>query len=122
MQSTRLKTAVLCALLQCSALCATGLHAGHRRSLPRRQAATSTVRLLGLPDLALSSTSRWLRHPSLSEPSAPFSDGPATLDQDPAGGVILAPVTLYREVAELIRPSSASFAVRDRRPERSETE
>jgi hypothetical protein len=46
------------------------------------------VRLLGTADMALSSASRWLRHPSLSEPGAAFSDGPAILDVDPAGALI----------------------------------
>jgi hypothetical protein len=48
----------------------------------------SIVRLLGVADLALSSSSRWLRHPSVTEPGAPFADGPAILDNDPAGAVI----------------------------------
>jgi hypothetical protein len=48
----------------------------------------SIVRLLGVADLALSSSSRWLRHPSVSEPGAPFAEGPAILDNDPAGAVI----------------------------------
>jgi hypothetical protein len=43
----------------------------------------SVVRLLGVADLALSSSSRWLRHPSITEPGAPFADGPAILDNDP---------------------------------------
>ena len=58
-----------------------------------RQAA---ARLIGAPDLVLSSSSRWLRHPSLSEPGAPFSDAPATLDSDPAGGIIGPPISNYR--------------------------
>ncbi len=40
---------------------------------------------LGSADLALSSSSRWLRHPSLVEPGAAAADGPAALDVDPAG-------------------------------------
>lgn len=48
----------------------------------------SIVRLLGVADLALSSSSRWLRHPSITEPGAPFADSPAILDNDPAGAMI----------------------------------
>jgi len=48
----------------------------------------AVVRLVGSADLALSSASRWLRHPSLSEPGAAFADGPAMLDNDPAGAAI----------------------------------
>jgi len=49
------------------------------------------VGLLGTADLALSSASRWLRHPSLTEPGAPFADAPAVLDADPAGAMIAPP-------------------------------
>ena len=51
----------------------------------------AVVRLLGAADLALSSASRWLRHPSLTEPGAPFADGPAILDNDPAGAALAPP-------------------------------
>jgi hypothetical protein len=51
----------------------------------------AVVRLLGTADLALSSASRWLRHPSLTEPGASFADGPAILDNDPAGAAIAPP-------------------------------
>lgn len=57
------------------------------RDLEARRALTS---VLGTPDLALSSSSRWLRHPSLAEPTAPFADAPAALDVDP-GGAFVAP-------------------------------
>lgn len=42
----------------------------------------------GLSDLALSSSSRWLRHPSLAEPGAATWDAPLGLDVDPAGMTI----------------------------------
>lgn len=51
----------------------------------------AVVSLLGTADLALSSASRWLRHPTLSEPGAAFADAPAILDADPAGAVISPP-------------------------------
>ena len=55
------------------------------RSLEARLALAEVI---GSPDLALSSSSRWLRHPSLSEPSAAFADGPATFDTDPGGAFV----------------------------------
>jgi hypothetical protein len=54
----------------------------------RHPEVQSVVRVLGVADLALSSSSRWLRHPSITEPGAPFADGPAILDNDPAGAAI----------------------------------
>lgn len=66
------------------------LDAAARRARQRERApqAQAIGRLLGVADLALSSSSRWLRHPSVSEPGAPFADGPAILDNDPAGAAI----------------------------------
>jgi hypothetical protein len=49
---------------------------------------TRVARATGLSDLALSSSSRWLRHPSLAEPSAAAWDAPIGLDVDPAGATI----------------------------------
>jgi hypothetical protein len=48
-------------------------------------------------DLALSGGARWLREPSLEEPSAPFDLGPAMLDPDPAGGLIAPPTEVWAE-------------------------
>ena len=63
--------------------------AGRRAERASRQAEReAAVRLLGTADLFLSSSSRWIRHPSLSEPGAAFQEMPAGLDVDPAGGVI----------------------------------
>lgn len=68
--------------------------AAHLRttSLERTEQSRVMVRLLGTADMALSSSSRWLRHPSLSEPGAPFADAPAILDVDPAGAMIGPPL------------------------------
>lgn len=68
--------------------------AGRRRAArdPEKPAVEAVVRLLGTADMALSSASRWLRHPSLSEPGAAFADGPAVLDADPAGALIAPPL------------------------------
>ena len=64
--------------------------AAERRAVraTRQGEREATVRLLGTADLFLSSSSRWIRHPSLSEPGAAFQELPAGLDLDPAGGVI----------------------------------
>jgi hypothetical protein len=62
--------------------------AAHQKRDPQ---VHSIVRLLGVADLALSSSSRWLRHPSITEPGAPFADSPALLDNDPAGAMISPP-------------------------------
>lgn len=61
----------------------------------------AVVRLVGAADLALSNTSRWLRHPSLTEPGAPFADGPAILDNDPAGAVLAPPRAVLAGVTEV---------------------
>jgi hypothetical protein len=65
--------------------------------------ATEVTRLLGLPDLALSSTARWLRHRSQAEPAAGTADGPYALDVEPGGGVLLPPSTLYRAESRSLR-------------------
>jgi hypothetical protein len=54
----------------------------------RQDRREAVVRVLGTADLFLSSSSRWIRHPSLSEPGAAFQETPAGLDMDSAGGVI----------------------------------
>jgi hypothetical protein len=89
-RKTRRTLLVALVAVDVAALAIPTLDATARRSA--RDASSSARRelaaLLGAPDLALSSSSRWLRHPSLSEPMAPFADGPATLDVDPGGGFV----------------------------------
>lgn len=53
-----------------------------------RPARLARVRELGFADLALSSSSRWLRHPSLVERAAAVADTPDSLDTDPAVGLL----------------------------------
>ena len=67
-----------------------GTDAARRRDAreARQDGREAIVRLLGTADLFLSSSSRWIRHPALSEPGAAFQELPAGLDVDPAGGVI----------------------------------
>lgn len=67
-------------------------HVRRAAQLDRSLQVQSAIRLLGVADLVLSSSSRWLRHPSVSEPGAPFADGPAILDNDPAGAAIGPPM------------------------------
>lgn len=56
------------------------------------EARRAAVRAVGFADLALSSSARWIRHPSQVELAAPFQDGPASLDTDPAGAIVGPPV------------------------------
>ncbi len=82
----------LCALPIVIGVVAVDAHA--RRA--RRDAQSGAIRALAprLPsgDLALSGGARWLRFPSLEEPNAPFADGIAVPDPDPAGGSMAPPV------------------------------
>ena len=55
-------------------------------------ARRAAVRAVGFADLALSSSARWIRHPSQVELAAPFQDGPASFDTDPAGAIVGPPV------------------------------
>jgi hypothetical protein len=83
--------ALLLAAAAGTAIDAARLRAVRREARPQVLAG---VRLLGTADLALSSASRWLRHPSVSEPGAAFADAPAILDADPAGALIAPPHTV----------------------------
>jgi hypothetical protein len=56
-------------------------------------------------DLALSGGARWLRTPSLEEPGAAFSDGPALPDPDPAGGAVSPPRAVWTEEALIVSGS-----------------
>ena len=82
--------ALLCVDLVALALPAAPGAARRAAREPSLEARLHLAAVLGGPDLALSSSSRWLRHPSLTEPTAPFTDGPAMLDVDP-GGAFVAP-------------------------------
>jgi hypothetical protein len=75
------------------ALISTGIDARARSVTGRAQQAHAAriVRATGLSELALSTSSTWLRHPSLAAPSAAVSDAPLGLDVDPAGATIARP-------------------------------
>lgn len=45
----------------------------------------------GITELALSTTSGWLRNPALAAPGAATADAPVGMDVDPAGGAITRP-------------------------------
>lgn len=53
---------------------------------------TALVRAIGHADLALSSSTRWIRHPSHAEPMAALQDGPGLLDTDSGGAWVGPPV------------------------------
>jgi hypothetical protein len=78
----------LALLLALAALAGVLVDAARRREGADATRARAIVAATGLADLALSSSVRWLRHPSQAEPGAPFSDAPASLDVDPAGAWI----------------------------------
>ena len=88
--SARVRTVLLVALAGALALGGTVADAARRRAAREATAArnAAVVDLIGLPDLALSSSARWLRHPSQAEWGAAVSDLPASLDVDPAGALI----------------------------------
>jgi len=67
-----------------------GLDAGRKRA--QRTSDQGRIALIAsrLPfaDLALSGGSRWLRAPSVEEPTGAFADGPGVPDPDPAGAFL----------------------------------
>lgn len=83
------------------------LDARSRRATNRDERASLQTLAPRLPtsDLALSGGARWLRAPSLEEPSAAFADGPALPDPDPAGGAMAPPIEVWAAIAERSRPS-----------------
>lgn len=94
---TRARMAAIAIFTALAAVIAMLADASRQRS-QRDRRHDAIVALTGLPDLALSSSVRWLRHPSQSEPGAAASDVPGGLDVDPAGGMIGPPRAIYLEV------------------------
>ncbi len=70
--------------------CAMALDASRRRDRfeATRPQAREATRMLGFANLALSSSARWLRVPTLTERTAPLCDAPIAFDTDPAGGIL----------------------------------
>jgi hypothetical protein len=77
-----------------------------RRDQKQKEISTLVAVAKRLPscDLALSGGARWLRTPSLEEPGAAFSDGPALPDPDPAGGAVSPPRAVWVEEAKASEP------------------
>ncbi len=94
---TRLRACGLATLAFVVAFSAMLADAERRRASRDAARHDAAVALTGTSDLALSSSARWLRHPSLSEPAAAFSDLPASLDVDPAGAWIGPPRAILVE-------------------------
>lgn len=76
------------------------LHARTRTS-GDPDAIDAFVARTGSSELALSTTSRWLRHPSSAEPGAACQDQPPCLDTDPAGLAIAAPRASFDRVVSI---------------------
>ncbi len=64
-----------------------------QQNLPAQQQLVNTY---GLTDLALSTEARYTRHPSLSDPMAPFMDHPGSIEHFPSGSFILPAVSAER--------------------------
>lgn len=103
----RLRWLVLAVAGALLALGAQVLHATTERRDDATTVATRrvVVRALGTADLALSSTSRWLRHPSQTEPAAAVADLPGAFDTDPAGSALGPPVELFRAIEAFSHPA-----------------
>jgi hypothetical protein len=101
----RARAAVVGVAFAALALGAVLADAARRRSARERESGRhdAIVTLVGTSELALSSSARWLRHPSQAEPGAAFSDLPASLDVDPAGAWIGPPRLILREGGVEIR-------------------
>ena len=87
--TSRLRALTAAILVALAGLVVIALHARRlaQRAEDRRAANLALVDATGLGDLALSSSARWLRHPSQAEPAAAVQDVPAGLDVDPAGAL-----------------------------------
>ena len=62
-------------------------HMATARDAQRRAAQTQSalVHGLGATDLAVATEARYTRHPAVSDPVAPFMDGPGSLEHFPTG-------------------------------------
>lgn len=60
---------------------------------------------VGFTDLAISSNSRWLRHPSDAEPAAACAESLVCLDTDPAGAALPRPTTFFAPLATRVEVS-----------------
>jgi hypothetical protein len=104
----RAKLAAVLVVSSVALLASVGVDAAARLRARERDDAGVLAVVARLPgaDLALSGGARWLRMPSIEEPSAPFDLGPAMLDPDPAGGIMAPPREAW--VVEVAGKSSVS--------------
>jgi hypothetical protein len=86
-----LSLGVLGAVFGALVLCGTHAASARRGRDVERASLVRTVSALPWGDLSLAGGGRHLRFPSLEEPWAAFTDAPAMLDADPAGGAIAPP-------------------------------
>lgn len=95
---TRRLRALAVALALCAAALTGVLLDASRRRVERasERSHRAVVDVVGVADLALSSSARWLRHPSQTEPGAATADLPSSLDVDPAGALIGPPHEVLR--------------------------
>jgi hypothetical protein len=92
-ERARARLATLLAGLSAAVVALLAMDASARRRARERDDSAVLAVAARLPstDLSLAGGARWLRMPSLAEPSAPFDIGPAMLDPDPAGGIMAPP-------------------------------
>jgi len=86
----RLRALAVAVLVLCVSGGGLAWHAQERRRADNEARTTqrALVHAMGFADLALSSSTRWIRHPSQVEPHAAVQDAPGALDTDPAGAWI----------------------------------
>ncbi|MDF2693038.1 MAG: hypothetical protein K0S65_1421 [Labilithrix sp.] len=94
--------ALLCLASPVLVIAILALDARARRAVRHAEEPALAAVAVRLPtsDLALSGGARWLRAPSIEEPSAAFADGPALPDPDPAGGAMAPPIEVWTTAAE----------------------
>jgi hypothetical protein len=63
----------------------------HARGEAAMRRMERVAEVTGLTELALSTTSGWLRNPGLAAPAAATADAPIGMDVDPAGAAITPP-------------------------------
>ncbi|MCC6645350.1 MAG: hypothetical protein IT374_07260 [Polyangiaceae bacterium] len=96
---TRRALSVCLPVVALAVLVALPLDAARRRTARSWALTRAMGGVVPSPDLAVSPGARHLRHPSSEEPWAAFTDGPATRDAAPSGGMLAAPAAAYREHA-----------------------
>lgn len=99
MKRDRLRRFALAALALFAAVFGAVAHAIAKRHAWNEGPVRAFTTRTGATDLALSTSSRWLRHPSVAEPAAACQDQPPCFDTDPAGLAIAPPGSFYARVS-----------------------